>query len=267
VGQNHLSPRLDLAGRVALVTGAGSPNGIGFATAQLLCELGAQVFLSSASNRCVARAEELTAQGFRAAAAPFDLTDPAAAVALVATAKAELGPVSILVNNAGMTSVEKPMDFGETGSISKLTEPEFQATLTRNLTTSFNVTKAALEDMRAAGWGRVVFVSSVTGPLMAMRGEVGYAAAKAGMVGLMRALALDEAQFGITANAVAPGWIATDSQTEHERIQGLATPMSRSGAPSEVASAIVGFCLPGSSYTTGQLLVVDGANSIAEQRG
>jgi 3-oxoacyl-[acyl-carrier protein] reductase len=267
VGQNHLSPSLDLTGRVAIVTGAGSPSGIGFAAAKLLCELGAQVFLSSASNRCIARAEELTALGFRAAAAPFDLTEPGSAEALVAQARAELGPISILVNNAGMTSVERPMELGETGSISQVNEVEFEATLRRNLTTSFSVTRAALEDMRAANWGRVVFVSSVTGPVMAMPGEVGYAAAKAGMVGLMRSIALDEAKNGITANAVAPGWIATDSQTDIERAQGLLTPMLRSGSALEVAAAILGFCLPAASYTSGQLLVVDGGNSIAEQRG
>jgi 3-oxoacyl-[acyl-carrier protein] reductase len=267
VGQNHLSSSLDLTGRVAVVTGAGSPSGIGFAAAKLLCELGAAVFLSSASNRCIARAEELTAHGFRAAAAPFDLTEPGAAKALVSEARTELGPISILVNNAGMTSVDKPMELGETGSVSEVTELEFQATLNRNLTTSFSVTKAALEDMRVAGWGRVVFVSSVTGPVMAMPGEAGYAAAKAGMVGLMRSVALDEAKNGITANAVAPGWIATDSQTEVEQAQGRVTPMLRSGSATEVAAAIIGFCLPAASYTTGQVLVVDGGNSIAEQRG
>jgi 3-oxoacyl-[acyl-carrier protein] reductase len=266
VTEKRLPETLDLSGRVALVTGAGSPLGIGFQTAELLAQLGARVFLSSASDRCLERAAELKGRGFEAGAWPVDLLEDGAAEALVAAVAAEFGGVEILVNNAGMTSVSKPMEAGETGSMKTMSSVQFQAALNRNLTSAFSVTKASLPAMRAQGWGRVVFVTSVTGPLMAMREEVGYAAAKAGMVGLMRAVALDEAEFGITANAVAPGWIATDSQTKNERIQGLATPMSRSGTPVEVASAIASFCLPAASYTTGQLLAVDGANSIAEQR-
>jgi 3-oxoacyl-[acyl-carrier protein] reductase len=267
VTQKRLPETFDLNGRIALVTGAGSALGIGFQTAELLAQLGARVFLSSASDRCLERAAELRARGFEAGAWPVDLLEDGAAEALLAEVGAALGPVGILINNAGMTSVSKPMELGETGSMQTLSKGQFQAALDRNLTTAFSATKACLPEMRAQKWGRVVFVTSVTGPLMAMREEVGYAAAKAGMVGLMRAVALDEAEFGITSNAVAPGWIATESQTESERIQGLASPMSRSGTAAEVASAIASFCLPAASYTTGQLLAVDGANSIAEQRG
>jgi 3-oxoacyl-[acyl-carrier protein] reductase len=120
--------------------------------------------------------------------------------------------------------------------------------------------------MRDAGWGRIVMVASVTGPVMAMRAESAYAAAKAGMVGLARSLAVDFAPDGVTVNAVAPGWIATGSQTAHEREQGLGTPMRRSATADEVASAIAWLCTPGAAYTTGQCLVVDGGNSIAEER-
>jgi 3-oxoacyl-[acyl-carrier protein] reductase len=116
------------------------------------------------------------------------------------------------------------------------------------------------------GWGRLISVASVTGPVMAMRREPAYAAAKAALVGLMRALAVDYAGVGITANAVAPGWIATGSQTEHEARQGLATPLGRSATPEEVASAIAWLATPGAAYVTGQCIVVDGGNSIAEER-
>ena len=121
--------------------------------------------------------------------------------------------------------------------------------------------------MREQGWGRVVMVTSVTGAVMAMRGEAAYAAAKAGMVGLARSVALDHAADGITVNAVAPGWIATGSQTDDEVEQGRRTPVGRSATPDEVAAAIAFLCTPGSSYVTGQCLVVDGGNSIAEERG
>jgi 3-oxoacyl-[acyl-carrier protein] reductase len=109
-------------------------------------------------------------------------------------------------------------------------------------------------------------VTSVTGPVMAMKNEVSYAAAKAGLTGLMKALALDEAPHGITVNAVAPGWIATGSQTTLEKQEGTHTPMGRSGTPEEIATALAWLASPGASYITGQTLVIDGGNSIAEER-
>jgi 3-oxoacyl-[acyl-carrier protein] reductase len=260
-----LPASLDLTGRAALVTGAGSDTGIGFAAARALAELGASVTVAATTDRIHKRAAELAAQGYAARGSVADLTDPDAAASLVRDALDQWGRLDIIVNNAGMTSVSLP-GSAEGGDALSLDAEAWRASMARNLDSAYYVSRAALPAMREAGWGRIVMVASITGPVMAMRAESAYAAAKAGMVGLARSLAVDFAADGITVNAVAPGWIATGSQTDHEREQGLRTPMRRSATAEEVASGIAWLCTPGAAYTTGQCLVVDGGNSIAEER-
>lgn len=258
---------ISLAGSSALITGAGSPRGIGFATASLLAERGAEVILTGASDRVLERARELRDRGYNASGVVGDLTTPEGVEAVHGAAVGAGHPLRILVNNAGMTSVAAPMESsGESAGIDDTSVEAFEAALSRNLTSAFALTKSLLPLLRASGDGRIVMVTSVTGAVMAMKNEVSYAAAKAGMTGLMRALALDEAPRGLTVNAVAPGWIATDSQTELEKREGEITPMGRSGHPREVAEAIAWLASPGASYITGQTIVVDGGNSIAEER-
>lgn len=253
----------DLSGRVALVTGAGSPTGIGMAAARLLGLLGARVAVASTTSRIEERVAELADAGIEASGHVGDLTIEDEVAALVESVVARHDALHIVVNNAGMVSVGSG---AESGSLLGMDLATWRAGLARNLDSAFLVCRFALPHLVAAGWGRVINVASVTGPAMAMRDEPAYAAAKAGMVGLARSIAVDFGSSGVTANAVAPGWIATGSQTAHEAEQGGRVPVGRSATPEEVGSAIAWLCTPGAAYTTGQCLLVDGGNSVAEER-
>jgi 3-oxoacyl-[acyl-carrier protein] reductase len=252
-----------LHGQVALVTGAGSEDGIGMATAQALAAAGATVVITSTTGRVHRRVAELTSSGAHAHGVVADLMLPGAGEQLVAEAFELGGRLDICVNNAGMIAV------GGTAADSELvhtSDSAWRDGLDRNLTTCFTVTRAAIARMRPAGYGRIVNVASTSGPVQAFVGDATYHAAKAGMVGFTRAVALEYASAGITVNAVAPGWIATSSQLPGERLAGSLAPVGRSGTAAEVAAVIAFLADPAASYVTGQLIVVDGGNSLPEDR-
>jgi 3-oxoacyl-[acyl-carrier protein] reductase len=252
---------MDFTGQVALVTGAGNPGGIGFACGRLLSSLGAEVALTSTTDRILERASEIgdTALGIAA-----DLTVPAHAARVVETAMKRFGKVDIVVNNAGMTSVSSPE---ESDLLAATTDQMWRAGLDRNLTTAFNVTRAAMPGMVERGYGRVVFVGSVTGAVVALKGSGVYGAAKAALAGLARTWALEVGRSGVTVNVVAPGWVATPSLTDEEVAAGAETPMGRAARPEEIAAAVAFLASPEASYINGAVLVVDGGNTVAEIKG
>ena len=252
----------DLSGRVALVTGAGSSAGIGFATAQILGSLGAHVIITATTERVMDRIADLESVGVTATGIVARLENPELVDALCGMiAEHGLSP-DIVVNNAGMIATGDDWARGDLA----MPVDDWNATIDANLSSTFYVSRALLPAMVGRGWGRIIIVSSTTGGVGAARDDVAYAAAKAGVVGLTRALAVDSAASGVTVNSVAPGWIATSSQLESEVIEGTLVPVGRSGTPVEVGTVIASLATPGASYLTGQLIVVDGGNAIAEER-
>jgi 3-oxoacyl-[acyl-carrier protein] reductase len=247
--------------RVALITGCGSSSGIGFATATALHSAGFAVAITSTTARIHDRAAELSGDVHSFIA---DLTDERQVAAGVDEVVTLWGRVDVLVNNAGMV---QSGHAAPAGSLTDLALATWRRALDINLTSAFLMARAVAPVMVARGYGRIVNVSSVTGPVTAIPDDPGYAAAKAGMDGLMRSLALDLAPHGITANSVAPGWIATASSLPGELDAGRHTPVGRSGRPDEVAAVIVFLASEASSYVTGQSIVVDGGNTIQESRG
>ena len=220
-------------------------------------DLGAELFITSTTERIHQRADEIGARGF---VANLTLESDVAKIA------AEISDLDILVNNAGMTSVSRPVGSGEATDLSAMSHESWSTGWSRNMDTTFLVTKHFLSKLRRSSQGRIIMVSSVTGHVMAMKNQPIYAAAKAAMVGLTRSIAIDEARCGITCNAVLPGWIATDAISGDEKSLGATVPLGRGGKPEEVASLIAWLATSEASYITGQAIVIDGGNSITEER-
>jgi 3-oxoacyl-[acyl-carrier protein] reductase len=238
--------RLD--GKTALVTGAS--GGIGSAVARALHAQGATVVLSGTRGDVLgALAAEL---GDRAHACPADLADPKVPEALVATAEAAAGPLGILVNNAGLTRDMLAL---------RMADDDWQAVLDVDLTAPFRLARSALRGMLRRRAGRIVNIASIVG-VTGNAGQANYAAAKAGLIGLSKALAQEVAPRGITVNVVAPGFIVTpmtDSLSEQNKARAVqAIPLGRPGQPADVAAAVAYLASDEAGWITGATLHVNG---------
>ncbi len=227
---------------VALVTGG--TRGIGLATATALADAGFTVAVASRSEPHEL-AEPL--RWFQC-----DITSEQSVMALFDSIEAELGPVSVLVANAGIT---------KDGLTLRMSEDNFTSVIDANLTGSWRVAKRAVKPMMKARSGRVIFISSVVAAI-GQTGQVNYAASKAGLVGLTRSLAREFASRNITVNIVAPGPIATDMldavSEEAKEAMTSAVPLGRVGTPEEVAAAVAFLASPAAGYITGTTIAVDG---------
>ncbi len=254
---------MKLTNQVAIVTGAGSASGIGFACARALAADGAHVLIASTTDRINERVTELRADGYSASGFVGDLMIEGVADVLAEAALSVADRIDICVNNAGMIALGiEPRSRATT----EVSAEDWLDSLHRNLTTCFTVTRACLAAMRERRYGRIVNVASTSGPVQAFLGDPGYHAAKAGILGLTRAVALEVADAGITVNVVSPGWIATGAQLTIEHTAGSYTPLGRSGTPDEVAAAVRFLADPTASFITAQQIVVDGGNSLPEDR-
>jgi 3-oxoacyl-[acyl-carrier protein] reductase len=252
------------AGKTVVITGVAKTNGIGFGTARVFADEGASLALVDVADRVHECAEQLR-QGDRAISShTADLTKSDEVQRVVDDILGAHQKVDVLVNNAGMVRYGEPDEFV---AFQDLTEAQWDYGIEINLKSQFLMTRAVLGNMIERRYGRIVNVSSVTGPLVANPERAPYCAAKAGVVGLTRGLALDVAKYGITANAVGPGWVSTGSSSEGETAGGLNTPMKRSASPAEIGKLIAFLASNDASYITGQLIVVDGGNTIQEYKG
>ena len=249
-------------GRVALVTGAGSADGIGFATARLLRAKGAKVAITSTTDRIFERLEELGGGDGQSYAKIADLTDSAMVMALTGAIEDALGPIDILINNAGMVQVGRDEPWAP---FLKTSDESWRYLIDINLTSVFLVTKALLPGMIERGYGRIVHMSSVTGPVVGIPGGTAYGAAKAGLLGMARSLAI-EAGPHVTVNCIGPGWIKTSATEEGDILAGKHTPAGRPGKPEEVGHVAVFLASEEASYITGQIIIVDGGNTIQEYK-
>jgi acetoacetyl-CoA reductase len=242
-----------MTSRVALVTGG--TGGIGTAICKQLHDQGHRVATSYRdAGRAQAWQQTMQQAGYPIAMFPGDIADTAQSAHLIATIEQQLGPVEILVNNAGIT---------RDTTFHRMQAEQWHEVINTNLNSVFNVTRPVIEGMRRRGWGRVIQISSING-LKGQYGQANYAAAKAGMHGFTISLARENAAFGITVNTISPGYVATDmvmAVPEEVRAKIIADiPTGRLGKPEEIAYAVSFLVAEQAAWITGSNLDINGGH-------
>lgn len=239
-----------------MITGSG--RGLGFEIARALATAGATVILNGRSHDHVDRAKEkLRQEGLRVEAAIGDVRRNAER--LIQDVTSQFGRMDILVSTVGQR---------DRRGLQTISGDDFRGLVDVNLVAAYELARSALKSLEASGAGRLIFVTSIAGPI-ARAGDPAYTAAKGGLAALMRALAVECARSGTTVNAIAPGWFATESNHEYvgrddiEAFIRARVPMGRWGSPDEIGCAAVFLASPGASYVNGVTLTVDGGLSVS----
>lgn len=244
-------------GKIAVITGVAGPKGMGYAIAKKLGSEGATLAVTDISNEVYERAEEMNALGYTVAPFQVDLIKLKDVTQMTEKILEKLGRIDILINVAGLAPrgekrKPRPKRFID------VTEEAWDKEIAINLKTTFNCTKAVYPSMMRQQYGRIVNISSTTGPIGSFQGAYAYSAAKSGILGFTRALALDGAEYGITVNAIAPGWFDTrDLNVRREDLESI-IPLKRLGTSEEIANLVLFLASDESSYMTGHLIIIDG---------
>jgi len=248
-----------LKGKICIVTGVSEERGIGYGTAKVFAREGATVICVVRRPLVHERVKDLTDAGYKAVGYVADLSKEEEVNAMVADVLDKHGKVDVLVNVAGGGE-------GVRGNIVDVSEEGWDRVMASNMKTCLFCTRAVLPGMMKRGRGKIVNVSSVTGPIVSMPGSAAYSASKGAVSGFTRALALDVAEYGITVNSICPGYIDSGAVRDPERLR-TSIPMRRLGSSEEVGYLALFLATEDSSYITGQDIVIDGGNIIQERKG
>lgn len=253
--------------QICLITGVGNPKGIGFGCAKQLGLAGGTLIITATTERIFKRVEELKLLGIQNVEGYIvNLCDRKSVEELILKIKVKYGKIDVLINNAGNASIAERKKGDIHANLDEMDGDTWDAIIERNLTLTFNITSEVLKVMREKKYGRIVFISSVTGPLVTHMGEAAYGAAKAGITALNKSIVYEEGKNNIISNCILPGWIETGVLTPDRFEAGSRNPLGRIGTPEEVGNLAVFLASQENSYVAGQDIVIDGGNWIQEMK-